>query len=70
MGSRSAIVALEWLFYVPGAGFRVDGSRYFWYHHTAADTADKLDPEEVQRGVAAMAIFAYVVAEMPEALPR
>ena len=55
---------------VPGAGFRVDGSRYFWYHHTAADTADKLDPEEVQRGVAAMAIFAYVVAEMPEALPR
>lgn len=55
---------------VPGAGFRVENSKYFWYHHTAADTADKLDPDEVQRGVAAMAVFAYVVAEMPERLPR
>ena len=55
---------------VPGAGFRVDGSRYFWYHHTAADTADKLDAGEVQRAVAAMAVFAYVVAEMPRRLPR
>ena len=55
---------------IPGAGFLVESSRYFWYHHTAADTADKLDPREVQRCVAAMAIFAYVVAEMPERLPR
>ncbi len=55
---------------VPGAGFRVDPVKYFWYHHTAADTVDKLDPAEVQRCVAAMAIFAYVVAEMPERLPR
>ena len=43
---------------IPGAGFLVESSRYFWYHHTAADTADKLDPREVQRCVAAMAIFA------------
>ena len=55
---------------VPGAGLRVEGEKYFWYHHTAADTVDKLDAAEVQRCVAAMAIFAYVVAEMPERLPR
>ncbi len=55
---------------VPGAGLVVDGTEYFWYHHTAADTLDKLDPHEVQRCVAAMAILAYVVAEMPERLPR
>ncbi len=55
---------------VPGAGFRVVGDTYFWYHHTEADTLDKLDANEVQRCVAAMAIFAYVVAEMPERLPR
>ncbi len=55
---------------VPGAGFAVNSEKYFWYHHTEADTLDKLDPAEMQRCVAAMAVFAYVVAEMPERLPR
>jgi len=55
---------------VPGLGHVVDGSRYFWYHHTPADTPDKLDPREVGMNVAAMAIMAFVVADMPERLPR
>ncbi|MEP6617768.1 MAG: M28 family metallopeptidase [bacterium] len=55
---------------VPGAGLEVDGSRYFWFHHTAADTPDKLNPGEVARCVAVMAVYAYVLAEMPERLPR
>jgi carboxypeptidase Q len=55
---------------VPGMGLEVDGTRYFWYHHTEADTIDKLDPDEMARCVAAMAVMAYVVAEMPERLPR
>ncbi|MCA9737262.1 MAG: M20/M25/M40 family metallo-hydrolase [Gemmatimonadota bacterium] len=55
---------------VPGMGLNVDGTRYFWYHHTDADTIDKLDPHEVALCVAAMAVHAYVVAEMPERLPR
>ncbi|HEX6041687.1 M28 family metallopeptidase [Longimicrobium sp.] len=54
---------------VPGMGLEVDGSRYFWYHHTAADTPDKLDPRDVARSVAAMAVMAWVAAEMPERLP-
>jgi carboxypeptidase Q len=48
----------------------VDPTQYFWYHHTDADTLDKLDPEEVARCVAAMAVMAYVVADLPEPLPR
>ncbi len=32
---------------VPVMGLQVDGTRYFWYHHTHADTIDKLDPREV-----------------------
>lgn len=55
---------------VPGMGHQVDGTRYFWYHHSEADTVDKLDPREVAMNVAAMAVMAYVVADMPERLPR
>jgi carboxypeptidase Q len=55
---------------VPGAGLQVDQTRYFWYHHTSADTPDKLDPRDVARCVAVMAVYAYVLAEMPETLPR
>lgn len=55
---------------VPGMGLNVDGTRYFWYHHTNSDTIDKLDPDEMARCVAAMAVMAYIVAEMPQALPR
>jgi carboxypeptidase Q len=55
---------------VPGAGLHVDGTRYFWFHHTEADTPDKLDPADVARCVATMAVYAYVIAEMPERLPR
>jgi carboxypeptidase Q len=55
---------------VPGMGLRVDGERYFWYHHTEADTLDKLDPREFALCTAALAVMAYVAAELPEPLPR
>jgi carboxypeptidase Q len=55
---------------VPGAGFNVDESRYFWYHHTNGDTPDKLDPRDVARCVAVFAVYAYVLAEMEGTLPR
>ncbi|HIF24524.1 MAG TPA: M28 family peptidase, partial [Gemmatimonadetes bacterium] len=55
---------------VPGMGFSVDGTRYFWYHHTDADTLDKLDPDEVALCVATFAVMAYIVADMPTRLPR
>ena len=55
---------------VPVASLHVDGTRYFWYHHTNADTPDKLDPNDVARCVATMAVYAYVMAEMEGTLPR
>jgi carboxypeptidase Q len=55
---------------VPGIGLDVEASRYFWYHHTDGDTLDKLDPAEMGRCVALMAVMAYVVADLPEPLPR
>ena len=55
---------------VPGMGLNTEGSRYFWYHHSDADTVDKLDPHEMAECVATMAVMAYVVADLPEPLPR
>jgi carboxypeptidase Q len=55
---------------VPIMDLLVDGSKYFWYHHTAADTVDKLNAPDLSRCVAAMAVMSYTVAEMPEALPK
>jgi carboxypeptidase Q len=51
-------------------GHRVDGSTYFNFHHTAADTIDKVDPTELSKNVAAMAVMAYVIADMPERLGK
>ena len=54
---------------LPSMSLDVDGSRYFTYHHTPADTIERLDRDEIARCVAAIAVMAYVVAEMPERLP-
>ncbi len=55
---------------VPGMSLNDDGSRYFWYHHSDADTVDKLDPREMAKCVAAMAVMSYVIADLPGKLPR
>lgn len=55
---------------VPVMGLDVDRTRYFWYHHTTADTMDKIDLDEFNRCVAASAVMMWVVADMPLRLPR
>jgi hypothetical protein len=37
----------------PGVGLSQDGTRYFDLHHTANDTLDKIDPEQLRQNVAA-----------------
>ncbi len=53
---------------VPGLGHRVDGARYFDYHHSPADTWDKVDPADLARNVAAVAGLAWALAEDPVSL--
>jgi len=48
---------------VPQIGLRQDTYRYFDWHHTEADTLDKVDPALLARNVAAFAILAYGVAD-------
>jgi len=40
---------------VPGIGHQVDHEHYFDYHHSPADTFDKIDPVDLGRNVAAIA---------------
>ena len=55
---------------VTGASLDVDGTHYFDIHHTQADTFDKVNPQELAACVAALAVMAYVVADMPERLDK
>jgi Zn-dependent M28 family amino/carboxypeptidase len=55
---------------VPAFGVMQDGRTYFNYHHTAADTLDKVVPAELRENAAAMAVLAYALANMKDALPR
>jgi Zn-dependent M28 family amino/carboxypeptidase len=47
-----------------------DARTYFNYHHTAADTLDKVNPKELQENCAVIAALAYTLANMPQTLPR
>jgi len=46
-------------------GHSVEGSTYFDYHHTFADTIDKIDAKKLDQNIAVMAVVAYVLADMP-----
>jgi carboxypeptidase Q len=52
---------------IPAMALEVEGN-YFLIHHTPADTIDKIDPVDVARSAAAVAVMAYVVADMPDRL--
>jgi len=55
---------------VPALGILQDGRTYFHYHHTAADTLDKIVPAELRENAAAMAVMGYALASMENPLPR
>src|SRR5947207_2978785 len=54
----------------PQMAYIGDPTRYFTIHHTPADTVERIAPEEVAKGAAAIAVVTYVIAEMPDRLPR
>ena len=52
---------------IPAMSLDVEGN-YFLIHHTPADTIDKIDPMDMSRAAAAIAVVVYVIADMPERL--
>jgi Zn-dependent M28 family amino/carboxypeptidase len=47
-----------------------DSRFYFNYHHTAADTLDKIDPHQLAENAAINAVLAYALANLKQPLPR
>jgi carboxypeptidase Q len=55
---------------VPGFQALIDARHYFDYHHTPADTLDKVDPKNLQRMVATLGTLTLLLADAPEKLER
>ena len=55
---------------VPSFAPLIDESTYFNYHHTAADTLDKVKPEDLRRHVAVMTTTAWYLANMAPSIGR
>jgi carboxypeptidase Q len=53
---------------IPAMSLEVDISKYFQIHHTQADTVDKIDPLEMAKCAAAVAVMTYVIADLPQRL--
>ena len=51
---------------VPGLSPHTGGGHYFDWHHTQSDTVDKIKPEELREHVGAMAMMAFILADMLE----
>jgi Spy/CpxP family protein refolding chaperone len=47
-----------------------DSRFYFNYHHTAADTFDKVDPKHLNENAAVVTVLAYALADSAEAAAR
>ncbi len=55
---------------VPMMAYSGDSIKYVTIHHTPADTVDRIDPQEVSKAAAALTAMIYVVADMPQNLPK
>ncbi len=53
---------------VPGLSLQTTGAHYFDWHHSRADTTDKVDAADLRKNIAAMAVMAFILADMPDSL--
>src|SRR5688572_15013201 len=55
---------------VPSFAPFFDTRTYFNYHHTEADTFDKIDPQHLAETGSVMAVLAYALANLEQPIPR
>ena len=55
---------------VPTGSIANHNEKYFWFHHSDGDTMTVLDPIEMNLCSAVWTVYAYILADMDELLPR
>jgi carboxypeptidase Q len=55
---------------VPGLALDVDDSKYFWFHHSWGDMMTVIDRNDYDKCIATMAVLAYILADVDQAVPR
>ena len=70
LGEGGADISVLRPFGVPLLSLDLDTTHYFDWHHTMADTLDKIDPAELQHATAALAAATWILADSETTLPR
>lgn len=55
---------------IPAATLLNRNEKYFWYHHTEADTMDIEDPDSLDLNTAMFATISYIIADLSVDLPK
>lgn len=55
---------------VPAMALAGDPTKYFQIHHSPADTVERIDPKEMAKAAAGIAVVSWIAAEMDTPLPK
>lgn len=55
---------------IPGLSLLNRNEKYFWYHHTEADTMTVEDPDSLDLNTAMFAVISYIIADLSVELPK
>lgn len=55
---------------IPGGGFHNENEKYFWYHHSEADSMNLIESDAFDRSAAFWTAFSYIVADLKHDIPR
>lgn len=55
---------------IPGASLLNRNEKYFWYHHTEADTMTVENSDSLDLNTAMFSLISYIIADLSVELPK